>query len=62
MLENTNPVFHSNNTLSYVPRRTVKFIPEMSVGDPKNLHVIVPNIAMLVSAENVKKLRIKILL
>ncbi|KAK6633875.1 hypothetical protein RUM44_004482 [Polyplax serrata] len=46
-LENTNPIFHSNGTLSYIPRRKVTHIPEMSVGNPKSVQVTVPNIPFL---------------
>ncbi|EEB19340.1 protein croquemort, putative [Pediculus humanus corporis] len=46
-LENTNPIFHSNGTLSYVPRRKVNHVPELSVGNPKLEKIIVPNIPYL---------------
>lgn len=46
-LEHTNYTFHSNGTLTYFPKRTVKFIPERSVGDPLTDIVTVPNIPYL---------------
>lgn len=46
-LEHTNYTFHTNGTLSYFPKRTVKFIPEKSIGDPKKDIVTVPNIPYL---------------
>ncbi|KAJ6637985.1 Scavenger receptor class B member 1 [Pseudolycoriella hygida] len=46
-LEHTNYTFHSNGTLTYFPKRTVKFIREKSVGDPKTDIVTVPNIPYL---------------
>ncbi|GLV45391.1 uncharacterized protein CBL_05494 [Carabus blaptoides fortunei] len=47
MLENTEAVFNDNGTLSFVPRRELKFIREMSVGDPKEQYVNVPNVPLL---------------
>lgn len=47
-LTNTNPVFNENGTLTYIPKRTVKFVPEMSVSNPKLQAVTVPNIPYLV--------------
>ncbi|KAG4067259.1 hypothetical protein HA402_000250, partial [Bradysia odoriphaga] len=46
-LEHTNYTFNSNGTLTYFPKRTVKFVPERSIGDPKIDIVTVPNIPYL---------------
>ncbi|CAD7084816.1 unnamed protein product [Hermetia illucens] len=43
-LENRNATFHPNMTVSYRPKRRVKFIREKSCGDPKEDIVTVPNI------------------
>lgn len=48
-LENTNVTFNDNGTITYIPRRTVFFVPELSKSDPKKDFVTVPNIPMLVS-------------
>ncbi|XP_029040309.1 scavenger receptor class B member 1 [Osmia bicornis bicornis] len=47
ILENQNVTWHENNTISYKPKRTVVYIPEMSNGDPEKDIVHVPNIPML---------------
>ncbi|XP_076163556.1 scavenger receptor class B member 1 [Ptiloglossa arizonensis] len=47
LLENQNVTWHENNTMSYIPRRTIVYVPEMSVGDPEIDMVLVPNIPML---------------
>ncbi|KZC10300.1 PREDICTED: scavenger receptor class B member 1-like isoform X2 [Dufourea novaeangliae] len=47
MLDNQNVTWHKNNTISYTPKRTIVFVPEMSIGDPKVDLVHVPNIPML---------------
>ncbi|XP_012280921.1 scavenger receptor class B member 1 [Orussus abietinus] len=47
ILENQNIRWHDNGTLSYSPKRTVLYIPEMSVGNPDDDIVMVPNIPML---------------
>lgn len=44
VLENNNVTFNANNTVTYTPRRVVKFIREKSVGDPKVDKIIAPNI------------------
>ncbi|KAJ4444620.1 hypothetical protein ANN_06416, partial [Periplaneta americana] len=47
ILENTNVTFNPNNTISYVPKRSVMAVPDMS---PRNAHtdrIIVPNVALL---------------
>lgn len=46
-MEHHNATFNENGTLSYLPVRTVKFIPERSIGDPKKDIVTVPNIPLL---------------
>lgn len=43
-LEHHNATFNANHTLSYNPIRTVKFIRERSVGDPKTDIIVAPNI------------------
>lgn len=53
ILENTESVFNDNGTLSFIPRRELKFIREMSVGDPKEQYVHVPNVPLLVSSYNI---------
>lgn len=47
-LENTNVMFNANDTVSYIPRRKVVAVPEMSIGDPNDMMVIAPNLALLV--------------
>ncbi|XP_075221307.1 scavenger receptor class B member 1-like [Lycorma delicatula] len=47
MLENTNIMFNSNNTLSFMPYRTLAFEPELSVGDPTVDLVNVINIPLV---------------
>jgi len=49
---NDNITFNDNNTMSYIPRRTVVYVPEMSVGDPMEDIVNVPNVPYLVSTIN----------
>ncbi|XP_046804863.1 scavenger receptor class B member 1 [Lucilia cuprina] len=44
ILENHNVTFNANNTVTYTPRRIVKFLREKSVGDPKVDKIIAPNI------------------
>ncbi|XP_018057656.1 PREDICTED: scavenger receptor class B member 1-like [Atta colombica] len=44
---NDNITFNDNNTMSYIPRRTVVYVPEMSVGDPMEDIVNVPNVPYL---------------
>ena len=44
ILENHNVTFNANNTVTYTPRRVVKFIREKSIGDPKVDKIIAPNI------------------
>lgn len=44
ILEHHNITFNANNTVTYTPRRTVKFIRERSVGDPKVDRIVAPNI------------------
>ncbi|KAG5347598.1 SCRB1 protein, partial [Acromyrmex charruanus] len=46
-LVNDNITFNDNNTMSYIPRRTVVYVPEMSVGDPMEDIVNVPNVPYL---------------
>lgn len=47
ILENQNCTWHEDHTVSYVPKRTIVFRPELSVGDPNEDLVQVPNIPML---------------
>lgn len=46
-LENRNVTWYENHTISYMPKRTILPVPEMSVGDPEKDLVYVPNIPML---------------
>ncbi|KOC63072.1 Scavenger receptor class B member 1 [Habropoda laboriosa] len=46
-LENQNVTWYDNDTISYIPKRTIVFVPEMSRGDPKVDLLNVPNIPML---------------
>ncbi|KAK2577977.1 hypothetical protein KPH14_008412 [Odynerus spinipes] len=46
-LENQNVTFHDNGTITYVPKRSVYYVPELSSGDPEKDFVNVPNIPML---------------
>lgn len=48
-LQNINPVFNDNGTLTFTPKRSVKFMPELSVGDPETTYIYVPNVPLLVS-------------
>ncbi|KAK0095240.1 hypothetical protein PV326_008892 [Microctonus aethiopoides] len=47
MLENTNVTWHDNGTISYIPKRSVVYRPDMSVSDPSKDFVMVANIPML---------------
>ncbi|KAK9297159.1 hypothetical protein QLX08_009032 [Tetragonisca angustula] len=47
VLENENVTWHENGTISFVPMRKIVYIPEMSVGNPEDDWVDVPNIPML---------------
>lgn len=49
ILENQNVTWNDNGTLSYIPKRSVVFKPELSVGNPVEDRIRVPNIPMLVS-------------
>ncbi|XP_015601972.1 scavenger receptor class B member 1 isoform X2 [Cephus cinctus] len=51
ILKNENVTWNDNGTMSYTPRRTVVYVPEMSVGDPEQDLVMVPNIPMLMYDE-----------
>ncbi|XP_005181047.1 scavenger receptor class B member 1 [Musca domestica] len=44
ILTNHNVTFNDNDTITFMPRREVKFIREKSIGDPKDDHIIAPNI------------------
>ncbi|XP_066584676.1 scavenger receptor class B member 1-like [Prorops nasuta] len=46
-LENENITWNDNGTISYSPKRSVFYVPEMSVGDPEVDLINVPNIPML---------------
>ncbi|KYM93627.1 Scavenger receptor class B member 1 [Cyphomyrmex costatus] len=46
-LVNENITFNDNNTMSYAPKRTIVYVPEMSVGDPIEDIVNVPNVPFL---------------
>ncbi|KAL3280405.1 hypothetical protein HHI36_017887 [Cryptolaemus montrouzieri] len=47
ILYNTNATFNPNGTITYIPVRQLKFIPERSVGDVKTDRVITPNIPLI---------------
>lgn len=46
-LENKNITFHDNGTMTYMPKRSVVYVPELSISDPKKDMVRVPNIPVL---------------
>ncbi|OXU24944.1 hypothetical protein TSAR_015667 [Trichomalopsis sarcophagae] len=46
-LENRNITWNENGTISYIPKRTVQFRRDLSVGKPEDDYVMVPNIPML---------------
>ncbi|XP_011640597.1 LOW QUALITY PROTEIN: scavenger receptor class B member 1-like [Pogonomyrmex barbatus] len=46
-LLNDNITFNDNGTMTYIPRRTVVFVPEKSISDPMKDMVIVPNVPYL---------------
>lgn len=47
ILLNTNATFHPNGTVTYIPVRTLKFIPERSAGDINIDRIISPNIPLV---------------
>lgn len=47
-LEKTNCTFNDNDTITYIPRRKMKFVLDLSVGDPEKDRIVVPNIPLLV--------------
>ncbi|XP_071875306.1 platelet glycoprotein 4 [Bombus fervidus] len=47
ILENTNVTWHENSTISFVPKRKIVYIPELSIGNPEVDMVFAPNIPML---------------
>ncbi|KAJ8688359.1 hypothetical protein QAD02_024154 [Eretmocerus hayati] len=47
ILENQNVTWNKNGTISYMPRRTVIYRPDMSIGDPNDQYVTIPNIPLL---------------
>ncbi|XP_061396043.1 scavenger receptor class B member 1-like, partial [Musca vetustissima] len=44
ILTNHNVTFNDNGTITYMPRREVKFIRAKSIGDPKDDYIVAPNI------------------
>ncbi|EZA62097.1 hypothetical protein DMN91_007879 [Ooceraea biroi] len=46
-IENNNVTFNDNGTLTYIPKRSVIFLPELSISDPKKDMVRVPNVPVL---------------
>lgn len=46
-LEHDNITFNDNNTMSYIPRRRIVYVPEMSINNPENDIVNVPNVPFL---------------
>uniref|UniRef100_A0A8W7PQT0 Uncharacterized protein n=1 Tax=Anopheles coluzzii TaxID=1518534 RepID=A0A8W7PQT0_ANOCL len=55
-LEHRNSTFNQNGTLSFVPVRRQVFVPERSVGDPKQDRIMIPNIALLAMERSVQGL------
>ncbi|XP_054726969.1 scavenger receptor class B member 1 [Anastrepha obliqua] len=47
LLENQNVLFNGNNTVTYTPQRSVRFVRERSVGDPLVDKIVAPNIPYL---------------
>ncbi|XP_008557415.1 scavenger receptor class B member 1 [Microplitis demolitor] len=47
ILENTKVLWHDNGTISYIPKRTVVYRPDMSISDPTKDIVTVTNIPFL---------------
>lgn len=54
-LEHQNTTFNADGSLSYVPRRTHKFIAERSIGHPKDYRITVPNIPLLGMSSHMNK-------
>ncbi|XP_016771066.1 scavenger receptor class B member 1 isoform X2 [Apis mellifera] len=50
IVENHNITWHEN-MISYIPKRTIIYVPEMSINDPKKDIIHVPNIPMLMYDE-----------
>ncbi|XP_031366302.1 sensory neuron membrane protein 2 isoform X2 [Apis dorsata] len=50
IVENHNVTWHEN-MISYIPKRTIIYVPEMSINDPKKDIIHVPNIPMLMYDE-----------
>ncbi|KAG7212604.1 hypothetical protein KM043_012897 [Ampulex compressa] len=46
-LENRNVTWNDNGTISYIPKRTVFYVPEMSVGNQEKDMIFVPNVPLL---------------
>jgi scavenger receptor class B, member 1 len=46
-LINENPTFHENGTLTFIPKRNLVFVREMSIGDPEKDVITVPNAVLL---------------
>lgn len=55
IVENHNITWHEN-MISYIPKRTIIYVPEMSINDPKKDIIHVPNIPMLVSIIQISNL------
>ncbi|KAK4878292.1 hypothetical protein RN001_010798 [Aquatica leii] len=47
VLSNTNVNFEKNGTLSFIPRRKIAFVPELSVGDPATDTLLLLNVPFL---------------
>ncbi|XP_017478631.1 PREDICTED: lysosome membrane protein 2-like, partial [Rhagoletis zephyria] len=47
MLENQNVLFNDNNTVTFTPVRSVRFIRERSIGDPLVDKIVAPNIPFM---------------
>ncbi|XP_032674305.1 scavenger receptor class B member 1-like isoform X2 [Odontomachus brunneus] len=46
-IKNDNVTFNDNGTISFITRREVTFVPEMSINDPTKVFINVPNVIML---------------
>ncbi|XP_044735258.1 scavenger receptor class B member 1-like [Chrysoperla carnea] len=46
-LTNMDPHFYENGTLSYEPSRKLEFLPHLSIGNPEDIVINVPNLPLL---------------
>lgn len=54
-LEHLNSTFNEDGTMSYVPHRSHRFIPERSIGHPSDFRIQVPNIPLLGMSSQMNK-------